>query len=441
MSRVGVAGAGLTGCLLAVRLADAGHEVHLFDRRPDLRQRDDDSGRSINLALSTRGLDALARVGLDHVVLEHAIEMPGRMIHGLDGDTTFQPYGTEPHHVLQSVNRDALNIALLDAVDAIEGTTPHFEHRVRDLSVRRGELVIDRPDGRHTDTFDVIYGCDGVYSAVRGRLQRIGRVDFSQAFLTHGYKELTIPAQADGSHQLDPHALHIWPRGSHMMIALANPDGSFTCTLFWPFDGDVSFNTVIGGEAIEQVFRTQFPDALPLMVDFAGEYERNPASSLVTVRTGPWYHGGSALILGDAAHAVVPFYGQGANAALEDVTILMDLYKEYGQDSHEEVFEEFYNSRKPHTDALADLAVDHFVEMRDSVSSRWFLLGKQLERWAATIAPQRFMPLYTMVSFTRTPYAHAVERAQRQQRLLAGLAVAAVLALALLIVVLVVLLT
>lgn len=415
MSRVAVAGAGLTGCLLAVRLAEAGHDVHLFDRRPDLRRRDVDAGRSINLALSTRGLDALARVGLDHVVLAEAIEMPGRMMHDRSGHTTFQPYGTEPDHVLQSVNRDALNIALLDAVDATDGITACFEHRVRDLSVRRGEVTIEQPGGTHTDTFDVVYGCDGAYSAVRGRLQRVGRVDFSQSFLSHGYKELSIPPGPDGEYQLDPHALHIWPRGSHMMIALANPDRSFTCTLFWPFDDAVGFDT-IGAAEIVATFRDQFPDALPLMADLTHEYETNPASSLVTIRTGPWYHDGHALILGDAAHAVVPFYGQGANAALEDVTILMDLYKELGQDNHHEVFEAFYEARKPHTDALADLAVLHFEEMRDSVSSRWFLLGKHLERVAAKLAPGTFVPLYTLVSFTRTPYAEAVERAHRQNR-------------------------
>lgn len=413
MSQVAVAGAGLTGCLLAVRLARAGHAVSLFDRRHDLRVRDDDVGRSINLALSTRGLDALSRVGLEQVVLERAIDMPGRMIHDKHGKTTFQPYGTEAAHKLHSVNRDDLNIALLDAVDATAGVTAYFDHRIRDLSVRSGDLVVERDGEPITLNFDVIYGADGAYSAIRGRLQRIGRADFSQEFLEHGYKEIAIPTGPDGP-QLDPNALHIWPRGSHMMIALPNPDGSFTGTLFWPFVGSPGFETVITEDDVGEVFRSQFPEVLALIPDLASQYVGNTTSSLVTMRSGPWHHEGRAVLIGDAAHAVVPFLGQGANAALEDVTVLMDLYDQHGHQEHERVFDAFYAERKTDADALADLAIEHYDEMRTDVSSRWFLLGKTLERALTSTMPSRFVPLYTMISFTRTPYAEAVARAKQQ---------------------------
>ncbi len=435
MSRVAVAGAGLTGCLLAIRLARAGHDVELFDRRPDLRVNDIDAGRSINLAISARGIDALSHVGLDDEILAQATSMPGRMIHPVAGDSTFQPYGTEPHHQLHSVGRDALNATLLDAVDDTPGIATHFEHRVRDLSVRRGELTVEHDGERSMRRFDVVYGADGAYSAVRGRLQRIGRVDFSQTFLEHGYKELTIPTGPDGP-ALDPHALHIWPRGSHMMIALPNNDGSFTGTLFWPFDGDPGFDTVTTRADVQSLFEAEFPDALRLIPDLADQYLTNPASSLVTMRTGPWHHEGHVLIIGDAAHAVVPFLGQGANAALEDVTVLMDLYEHHGHEAHEQVFGAFYADRKADADALADLAVEHYEEMRSDVSSRLFLFGKWLERTGASLLPNRFVPLYTMISFTRTPYAEAVARAERQTRFIqTGFIAAVVLALVVLIVI------
>jgi kynurenine 3-monooxygenase len=448
--RAAVVGAGLTGALLAARLGDAGHRVDLYDRRPDLRRHDVDAGRSINLAISHRGLDALSHVDLDGtpldaVVRDLAITMPGRMLHRLDGDLVFQPYGTLPDHVLHSVNRDRLNATLLDAADRRPEVTPHFTARVRDVDVRAGTLTVEADADvdaapERSEQYDVVFGADGAYSAMRGRLQRIGRVDYSQTFLAHGYKELTIPARPDGTHALDPHALHIWPRSSQMMIALPNTDGTFTATLFWPFatptDPDaVSFDAIADAASIEAAFARHYPDALELMPDLAAEYLVNPASSLVTIRTGPWYHDDRLLIIGDAAHAVVPFYGQGANASLEDVTILFEHYER--NDRTPGVFARFYDERKDDADALADLAVAHYDEMRDAVRSRSFLATAALERALHRLAPDRFVPLYTMVSFTRTPYAQAGDRSRRQHRIL-GVAVAAALAIVALVVALVV---
>jgi kynurenine 3-monooxygenase len=454
--KAAVVGAGLTGALLAARLGDAGHTVDLYDRRPDLRRHDVDAGRSINLAISHRGLDALSHVDLDGtpldtVVRDLAITMPGRMLHRLDGDLVFQPYGVRPDHVLHSVNRDRLNATLLDAADRRDTVTTHFAARVRDVDVRTGTLTVDAPPPDTTSTadstrqqrseqYDTVFGADGAYSAMRGRLQRIGRVDYSQTFLPHGYKELTIPARPDGTHALDPHALHIWPRSSQMMIALPNTDGTFTATLFWPFAapadrGAVSFDGIVTDDDVEAAFARHYPDALELMPDLVAEYHANPASSLVTIRTGPWYHDDRLLLVGDAAHAVVPFYGQGANAALEDVTILFEHYVR--DDDTAGLFARFYEDRKDDADALADLAIEHYDEMSDSVRSRWFLATAALERTLHRLAPDRFVPLYTMIAFTRTPYAQAVERSRRQHRAL-GFAVAVALAVVALMVALVV---
>lgn len=458
--KAAVVGAGLTGALLAARLGDAGHRVDLYDRRPDLRRHDVDAGRSINLAISHRGLDALSRVDLDGtpldaVVRDLAITMPGRMLHRFDGDLVFQPYGTDPDHVLHSVNRDLLNATLLDTVDRRAEVTTHFSARVRDVDVRTGSLTVDAPPPdatspadsapqRRDESYDVVFGADGAYSAMRGRLQRVGRVDYSQTFLAHGYKELTIPARPDGTHALDPHALHIWPRSSQMMIALPNTDGTFTATLFWPFAAPgepdaLSFDAVADPATIEAAFARHYPDALELMPDLVAEYQANPASSLVTIRTGPWYHDDRLLIIGDAAHAVVPFYGQGANAALEDVTI---LFEHYARDAATPgVFARFYSERKDDADALADLAIEHYDEMRDSVRSRWFLATAALERALHRLAPDRFVPLYTMVSFTRIPYAQAVERSRRQHRALRVVVAVALAVVALLVAVVVWLIT
>ncbi|MDH3753967.1 MAG: FAD-dependent monooxygenase [Acidimicrobiia bacterium] len=426
-----VAGAGLTGCLAAVRLARRGIEIDLVEKRPDLRVADDDHGRSINLALSTRGLDALARVGLDERIRQDGIPMRGRMMHAIDGALTFQAYGPRPEHAILSVSRDGLNIALLDAVAAEANITARYEHAVVAVDIDTAIVTVEDADGRQYDIdADAVLGADGAYSRVRSHLQRSPRFSYEHDYLEHGYKELTIPPAPEGTHRIDPHALHIWPRGSHMMIALPNPDGSFTCTLFWPFDGEVGFDSVRDGDAAITTFERQFPDALDLMPDLADEYVTNPTSTLVTIRCRPWYHLDKVLLVGDASHAVVPFYGQGANAALEDVTILCDELDRHEGD-RATAFASFYDARKPDADALADLAIDNFVEMRDRVTSRWFLARKRLKNLLAATMPSRFEPLYTMVTFSRRPYAEAVAKAGRQDRVLTvvGAIVLAVVAL------------
>ena len=425
--RVVVVGGGLTGALAAVRLHEAGHLVSLYERRDDLRRNHDHEGRSINLALSTRGLDALDRIGLSEALRERGIPMRGRALHGRDGSVTFQPYSADPRNVLLSVSRDDLNSTLLDAVDQ-RGVTTLFDHRLVDIELRSCHAVFESGGSEVRAQFDVLIGADGAYSAVRNRLQRTDRFSYEQTFLEHGYKELTIPARGDGGFAMEPNALHIWPRGSHMMIALPNSDGSFTCTLFWPYGGPIGFERVDTAREVNETFVEQFPDAISLMPQLEEEYLRNHTSSLVTIRCGPWFLDDRIVLLGDAAHAVVPFYGQGANAALEDVTIFMDLLAAHDGDWGR-TMATFYELRKPDADALADLALDNFVEMRDRVSSPLFRLRVRAEQRAHRWVPRWVTPLYEMVTFSRMPYVEAVARARRQTRLIDRLLLALALLL------------
>jgi kynurenine 3-monooxygenase len=418
-SRVVIVGGGLTGALAAVRLHDAGHSVSLYERRDDLRHSHEHQGKSINLALSTRGLDALDRVGLLQMLRDRGTPMRGRMLHGRDRSVTFQPYSADPRNVLLSVSRDDLNATLLDAVDQRTVAT-FFDHRLVDIELRSSHARFECGGTEVRAPFDVLVGADGASSAVRSRLQRTDRFSYEQNYLEHGYKELTIPARADGSFAMEPNALHIWPRGSHMMIALPNADGSFTCTLFWPFGGPIGFERVDSAREARDTFVEQFPDVVELMPHLEDEYLHHATSSLVTIRCGPWYLDDRIVLLGDAAHAVVPFYGQGANAALEDVTIFVDLLAandgEWGR-----TMVSFYERRKPDADALADLALDNFVEMRDRVASPMFRLRARAEQRAHRWAPRWITPLYEMVTFSRLPYVEAVHRAKRQARLIDGL--------------------
>ncbi|MEO8694315.1 MAG: NAD(P)/FAD-dependent oxidoreductase [Acidimicrobiales bacterium] len=431
-SRIVIVGGGLTGALAAVRLHEAGHAVSLHERREDPRRSTEHQGRSINLAFSTRGLDALDRVGLSETLREHGIPMRGRMLHGRDRSVTFQPYSADPANVLLSVSRDGLNAMLLDAVDERQIPT-HFGQRLVDIELKASNAVFEVGQGRQSELFEVLIGADGAYSAVRNRLQRTDRFTYEQNYLEHGYKELTIPARADGSFAMEPHALHIWPRGGHMMIALPNPDGSFTCTLFWPFGGPVGFERVDTEREVNETFLDQFPDAVELMPHLTDEYLHHSTSSLVTIRCGPWFYEDRVVLLGDAAHAVVPFYGQGANAALEDVTIFIDLLAA-NDGAWGPTMASFYAQRKPDTDALADLALDNFVEMRDRVASPLFRLRVRAEQRVHRWAPRWITPLYEMVTFSRTPYVEAVARAKRQTALVERLMLALV-ALVLLVVV------
>ena len=421
--RVAIVGAGLAGCLLAVLLGRRGIPVTVYERRPDPRVSGAERGRSINLAISARGLAALEEVGLRERSLEQALPMHGRMVHPVSGAPNFQPYSADGERAINSISRAELNRSLLDAADATPGVTLRFSQRVTGVDADAGTVLLQDADD---EPADVVLAGDGAYSAVRGSLG----LDAGADFLEHGYKELTVPPK-DGGFALDPDALHIWPRGTSMMIALPNLDRSFTCTLFWPKE---DFGALAAPEEVAAHFERHYPDVAGLMPDLAGDYAHNPTGSLVTVRAWPWTRRGDGAVvalLGDAAHAIVPFFGQGANCAFEDCIEIDRCLTETGGD-WAGALSLYQERRKANTDAIAEMALDNFVEMRDRVSS-----PVHRAKQAATHALERrlagrYVSRYELVSFSTMPYAEIPARIRRQNRILAGAAAgaAAVLALA-----------
>ena len=417
--RITVIGAGLAGPLLSLYLAKRGLAVDVYERRPDLRKTEISAGRSINLALSTRGIHALKDVRLHDEIMKIAIPMRGRMMHALDGELTFQPYGKDETEVIYSISRAALNIALLNAAERHHNVSLHFNERCIGMDLRTGEVHLHNEE-RNTE-FTIHPECaiaaDGSGSAIRTEMLKLSRFDFTQTHLEYGYKELTIPAGAAGEFRMENHALHIWPRKTFMLIALPNIDGSFTCIFFFPFEGDESFETLNTQEKIVNFFRTQFPDANTLMPQFLEEYSSNPTGSMITIHCFPWRVEGKALLLGDAAHAIVPFFGQGMNCAFEDCTVLDDCIERLGS-GWANVFADFERIRKPNTDAIATLAIENFVEMRDRVANPKFLLRKKVELELERRFPNIFIPKYSMVSFHRIPYEVALSRGRVQETIL-----------------------
>jgi len=421
-------GAGLGGSLMAILLGRAGYEVRGIESRPDPRRGPLEGGRSINLALSARGMHALEQVGLARDVLAMAVPMRGRMIHSRDGRTAFQPYGTEKDQVNNSVSRAELNVLLLNAAESLPGVRFSFGLKCRSVDLDSGEMTAFEIATGERRSFggDVVIGADGAFSAVRRQLMKQDRFEYAQSFLSHGYKELTIPPGPGGRFLLEKNALHIWPRGGFMMIALPNRDGSFTCTLFLAFEGKNSFAALTGEGEVRRFFETIFPDAAQLMPDLAAQYLENPTGSMVTIRCSPWRSRGRVVLLGDACHAVVPFHGQGANAAFEDCLVLDRCIGRHAPD-WEAVFVSFERLRKENTDALASLSIANFEEMKHHTGSRLFRTKKALEKGLHRLFPSWFVPLYMMVSFTLIPYAEAHRRARRQARALLSAAAGALL--------------
>lgn len=413
-SKFSVVGGGLAGALISVYLARAGHSVDVHELRPDIRTGNVGGGRSINLALSHRGIEALRRVDLADEVLKSAVAMPGRMIHSPTGALTFQPYGKDETQVINSVSRGGLNGILLTAAERHPQVKLFFQHKCVDADLDAGTAELVDAQGKHVKSSgDVIIASDGAFSAIRARLQRREGFNFSQDYLEHGYKELCIPAGPNGTFRMEKNALHIWPRSSFMMIALPNIDGSYTCTLFYPLHGRNGFEALKTEVDVRRFFEQTFPDAVPLMPTLIEDFFHNPTGSLVTMRCTPWHVGDRFVMVGDAAHAVVPFYGQGMNAAFEDVSALSDQLAKHAP-NWKRAFESYERMRKPNVDALANLAISNFIEMRDLTGQRWFLWKKKAEKWLHKLFPKWYIPLYTMVSFTSTPYAEAVERARKQ---------------------------
>ncbi|HZI11040.1 MAG TPA: NAD(P)/FAD-dependent oxidoreductase [Myxococcus sp.] len=406
---VTVVGAGLVGSLLAMYLARRGYSVEVLERRPDMRREVIDAGRSINLAISTRGLHALRQVGLEAEALRHAIPMRGRMIHTQKGELAFQPYGKDDSQHINSLSRAWLNKFLMTEAEGTGRVRIRFKQRVTQVDFTSGALTVhDDTTGetRHEEG-RVVFGTDGSGSAVRQELDRQPGFTSTSEQLGHGYKELTIPAGPGGALQMEKHALHIWPRGTYMLIALPNEDGSFTCTLFLPYQGPVSFASLDTPARVEAFFEEQFPDAKALIPDLTEAFFGRPTGGMVTVKCAPWRVGGRALVLGDAAHAIVPFFGQGMNCGFEDCVVLDGLLGRHGK--WEDVFTEFERLRKTNADAIADMAVENFIEMRDSTGSPRFLLEKAVEKALLNAFPGEFVSRYSLVSFSRVPYRLAYE--------------------------------
>jgi len=411
-------GSGLAGGLLAAYLGRRGYDVDLYERRADPREGNTVGGRSINLAISTRGIHALEQIGIANDVLRHAIPMRGRTIHEKSGTLHFAPYDVDPNKCINSIGRASLNATVIEAAQRYPSVRVHFNHKCTDVDLRDAVCHLETPSGKLSVGGDAVIGVDGAFSAVRAAMQRkLENFKYDESYLAHGYKELTIPPAVDGSWRLEKKALHIWPRKSFMMIALPNPDGSFTCTLFWEFEGPRSFATMKKDDDVRRFFDEEFPDAVPIMPTLLEDFKNNPTGSLVTIRCAPWYYRDRVGLLGDAAHAVVPFYGQGMNSAFEDC-VVFDVCLEKFADDRERAFAEYFSRRKENADALADLAIGNFIEMRDKTASRAFRAKKKIDHLLEAALPGVYLPLYTMVTFTRIPYAQAARRARLQDRIL-----------------------
>jgi len=409
-------GSGLAGGLLGAYLGRRGYEVALYERRPDPRAGNFIGGRSINLAVSTRGIHALEQLGIAQEMMQHAIPMRGRMIHDKSGRLHFAPYDVDPNKCINSIGRAALNTVVIEAAQRYPNVRVVFNHRCTDVdldSATANFLNVSTNQPVNCSA-DAIIGVDGAFSAVRQSMQlKIDNFQYDESYLAHGYKELSIPPGPNGSWQMEKNALHIWPRKSFMMIALPNPDGSFTCTLFWEFEGPRSFATTKTDDDVRRFFDEEFADAVPMMPDLLEDFKNNPTGSLVTIRCAPWSYRDKIALVGDAAHAVVPFYGQGMNAAFEDCVVLDECLADFPA-NRERAFAEYYARRKENADALADLAIDNFIEMRDKTASKTFRAKKKLDHLLEGLLPGVYLPLYAMVTFTRMPYATAAKRARIQ---------------------------
>ena len=428
-------GSGLAGGLLAAYFGRRGYEVDLYERRADPRAGNFVGGRSINLALSTRGIHALQQLGIADEVMRHAIPMRGRMIHDRSGNLHFAPYDRDPKNHINSIGRAALNTTVIEAAQRYPNVRVMFNHLCTgvELDAPVAHLLNSETNEASEARGDAVIGVDGAFSAVRQAMrQRLDGFEYDESYLAHGYKELTIPPAADGGWRMEKEALHIWPRKSFMMIALPNPDGSFTCTLFWEFEGSRSFATTKTDDEVRRFFGEEFPDAVPLMPALLEDFRENPTGSLVTIRCAPWSYKDKVALVGDAAHAVVPFYGQGMNAAFEDCVVLDECLAAFPE-NREIAFAEYSSRRKENADALADLAVHNFIEMRDKTASKTFRAKKKLDHLLEGLLPGVYLPLYTMVTFTRIPYAQAAKRARWQDRVVyASLIGAALVVVALL---------
>ncbi len=413
-----IVGAGLVGSLLSIYLSKRGYKVKVYERRGDMRRESIAAGRSINLALSDRGIKALEEVGVMDEIKKIAIPMHGRFIHNADGTTAFQPYG-KAGQFINSVSRGELNKMLMSLAEE-NGVEIFFNQKCTTIDWKKNKITFeDNNSERSAHNSELIFGADGAYSAARLQHQlQHDRFEYHQSYIDFGYKELTIPAGENGSFQMEKNALHIWPRGNYMLIALPNMDGSFTCTLFFPFHGEPSFESLNTKEKVKTFFQKTFTDAVPLMPTLEEDFFLNPTSSLVTVKCFPWIREDKFALIGDAAHAIVPFFGQGMNCGFEDCSVLNGLIEKYEEDWNE-ILREYQQLRKPDTDAIADLALNNFIEMRDKIADPKFLLQKKIEAKLHQKYPEKWIPAYAQVTFSpHIRYSEALQRGNKQEAIM-----------------------
>jgi kynurenine 3-monooxygenase len=413
---IAIVGSGLVGALLAIYLRKAGHRVTVFDRRPDIRTVEF-SGRSINLAMSDRGWKALQEAGIEAEVRNIAIPLYKRAMHVIGKPLYYQDYGKEGE-AIWSISRGVLNRRMIDLAEAA-GAVFRFEEKVWDVDLPTAQLYTGESEKGAWTTyqFDHVFGCDGAFSRIRHKMQRRSRFNYSQEFIDVGYKELTNPPNPDGTHKLDRTSFHIWPRGRFMFIAMPNLDGSFTCTLFMPFEGEISFENLKTKEATRDFFTKYFPSVMQDIENLCGDFFRNPTSALVTIKCFPWTYWDKVALVGDSAHAVVPFFGQGMNAGFEDITVLASLMELHGDD-WESIFSEYQERRKPNADAIAELSYRNFIEMSTRTADPEFLLQKKIERHFAEQYPEKWVPAYSRVTFSDRPYAEALKAGDRQEAIM-----------------------
>jgi len=417
---INIIGAGLVGSLLSIYLAKRGHKINIFERRADMRKTSMYAGRSINLALSDRGWRGLKGVGIADEIMKIAIPMYGRQIHNLDGTQVFQPYGKK-EQAIYSVSRAEINMRLMDLAEQQDNVKIHFDERCANIDRASLTAHFENNSTQEKTSFksDLLFGADGAFAASRLNMQLSSdRFEYNQHYITAGYKELIIPPGQNGEFLLEKNALHIWPRGSFMMIALPNPDGNFTCTLFMPFEGEKSFANLKTREAVKKFFDEEFASAVPLMPTLLDDFFNNPTSSLVTVKCFPWTFDHKIALIGDAAHAIVPFYGQGMNCGFEDCVVLNELIDKHGDDWNA-ILDEYQALRKPDGDAIADMAEANFIEMRDKTADKTFLLQKKIEARFAEKYPDKWIPFYSMVTYSpHIRYSTALREGQRQQAIM-----------------------
>ncbi|MCE3226454.1 MAG: FAD-dependent monooxygenase [Bacteroidetes bacterium] len=418
--QVTIVGAGLVGSLLSIYLAKRGYKINIYERRADMRKITMSAGRSINLALSDRGWKGLEGVGIADEIKKIAIPMYGRFIHHKDSSTAYQPYGKD-QQAIYSVSRAEINMRLMDLAEQQANVKIHFDKRCSNVNRNTGEVSFEDNNTHKTEsvTSDLIFGSDGAFAASRLSMQlSTDRFEYNQHYIECGYKELNIPEGENNSFRMEKNALHIWPRGSFMMIALPNLEGNFTCTLFLPFEGEKSFSKLKTKEDVKKFFEEEFPDAVPLMPTYLEDFFHNPTSSLVTVKCWPWTFDNKIALIGDAAHAIVPFYGQGMNCGFEDCVVLNQLIDKHKEDWNK-IMPEYQDLRKPDGDAIADLAVGNFIEMRDKTGDPKFLLQKKIEAKFSEKHPDKWIPLYSMVTYSpHIRYSYALKEGKHQQAIM-----------------------